>query len=366
MGAWFWIVLMLVFFFLRNFYFAAFELAWRGMTPGKRVFGLRVIDRGGGTLRADAIFARNLMREVEVFIPAMILMIGPFMGGEGGGVWLYLMLLGWMGVLTLLPLFNKDRLRAGDLIGGTWVILAPKAVLLPDLAAMPAAASAHAAVDATVDGLRFSRQHLSVYGVEELQTLEHILRQEGPHAAQVRDEVARRIQRKIGWQAPGQPVEPRAFRKFLRRPAAASETRHLFKRRQNVRSDRTGTTPARRSVEYGGDVFDTEAFPGAPQLDIRNCTRDGKERIRDHADNDVHALSDQDAGNTAKCHEYDNGNTRDEGSSQRSGPHDKYDAEEPPGVALAQVPAPLQRSEYARILHGDGRHRHHSRRPMMA
>jgi uncharacterized RDD family membrane protein YckC len=235
MGAWFWIILMLVFFFLRNFYFAAFELAWRGMTPGKRVFGLRVIDRGGGTLRADAIFARNLMREVEVFIPAMILMIGPFMGGEGGGVWLYLMLLGWMGVLTLLPLFNKDRLRAGDLIGGTWVILAPKAVLLPDVAAMPAAAAPNAAADATVDGLRFSRQHLSVYGVEELQTLEHILRQEGPHAAQVRDEVARRIQRKIAWQSPGQPVEPRAFlQAFYAAQRRHLEAKLLFgKRRQN-------------------------------------------------------------------------------------------------------------------------------------
>ena len=235
MGAWFWIVLLLVFFFLRNFYFAAFELAWRGMTPGKRVFGLRVIDRSGGTLRADAIFARNLMREVEVFIPAMILMMGPFMGGEGGGIWLYLMLLGWMGVLTLLPLFNKDRLRAGDLIGGTWVILAPKAVLLPDVAAMPAAASANAAVDALVDGLRFSRQHLSVYGVEELQTLEHILRQEGPHAAQVRDEVARRIQRKIGWQSPGQPVDPRAYlQAFYAAQRRHLEAKLLFgKRRQN-------------------------------------------------------------------------------------------------------------------------------------
>lgn len=235
MGAWFWIVLMLVFFCLRNFYFAAFELAWRGMTPGKRIFGLRVIDRGGGALRADAIFARNLMREVEVFIPAMILMIGPFMGGEGGGVWLYLMLLGWMGVLTLLPLFNKDRLRAGDLIGGTWVILAPKAVLLPDVAAMPALASANAAPDALVDGLRFSQQHLSVYGVEELQTLEHILRQEGPHAAQVRDEVARRIQRKIGWQSPGQPVDPRAFlQAFYAAQRRHLEAKLLFgKRRQN-------------------------------------------------------------------------------------------------------------------------------------
>jgi uncharacterized RDD family membrane protein YckC len=235
MGAWFWIILMLVFFFLRNFYFAAFELAWRGMTPGKRIFGLRVIDRGGGTLRADAIFARNLMREVEVFIPAMILLIGPFMGAEGGGVWLYLMLLGWMGVLTLLPLFNKDRLRAGDLIGGTWVILAPKAVLLPDVAAMPAAASANAAPDALVHGLRFSRQHLSVYGVEELQTLEHILRQEGPHAAQVRDEVARRIQRKIGWQSPGQPVDPRDFlQAFYAAQRRHLEAKLLFgKRRQN-------------------------------------------------------------------------------------------------------------------------------------
>ena len=235
MGAWFWILLMLVFFFLRSFYFAAFELAWRGMTPGKRVFGLRVIDRGGGALRADAVFARNLMREVEVFIPAMILMIGPFMGGEGGGIWLYLMLLGWMGVLTLLPLFNKDRLRAGDLIGGTWVILAPKAVLLPDVAAMPSAVSANAAVDAMVDGLRFSRQHLSVYGVEELQTLEHILRQEGPHAVQVRDEVARRIQRKIAWQSPGQPVEPRAFlQAFYAAQRRHLEAKLLFgKRRQN-------------------------------------------------------------------------------------------------------------------------------------
>lgn len=233
MGAWFWILLMLALFFLRNFYFAAFELAWRGTTPGKRLFGLRVIDRGGGALRADAIFARNLMREVEVFIPAMILMMGPFMGGESGGVWLYLMLLGWMGVLTLLPLFNKDRLRAGDLIGGTWVILAPKVALLPDVAAMPAPAAG--ASEAVVDGLRFSRQQLSAYGVEELQTLEHILRQEGPHAAQVRDEVARRIQRKINWDAAGQPAESRAFlQAFYAAQRRHLEAKLLFgKRRQN-------------------------------------------------------------------------------------------------------------------------------------
>lgn len=236
MGAWFIIMLLLIFFFLRSFYFTFFELIWRGSTPGKRVFGLRVIDRGGGALRADAIFARNLMREIEVFIPAMILMVGPRMAGDSGwGIWLYLMVLGWMGVLTLMPLFNKDRLRAGDLIAGTWVILAPKAVLLPDVAQAAAPAPGAVVTDTAGEGIRFTRQQLAVYGVEELQTLEHILRQDGPHAAQVREEVARRIQRKIGWEPPASAVDPRAFlQAFYAAQRRHLEAKLLFgKRRKN-------------------------------------------------------------------------------------------------------------------------------------
>jgi uncharacterized RDD family membrane protein YckC len=235
-GAWWVIALILIFFFLRNFYFTFFELAWRGTTPGKRVFGLKVIDRAGGALRADAIFARNLMREIEVFMPAMILMVGPQMAGESGwGVWAYLMILGWMGVLTLMPLFNKDRLRAGDLIAGTWVILAPKAVLLPDVAAVSASTAGAAAADPAAAGIRFTRQQLGVYGVEELHTLEHILRQDGPHAAQVREEVARRIQRKINWESPAAAPDPRAFlQAFYAAQRRHLEARLLFgKRRKN-------------------------------------------------------------------------------------------------------------------------------------
>lgn len=242
MGAWFIIMLLLIFFFLRSFYFAFFELIWRGTTPGKRVFGLRVIDRGGGALRADAIFARNLMREIEVFMPAMILMIGPHMAGDSGwGIWLYLLILGWMGVLTLMPLFNKDRLRAGDLIAGTWVILAPKAVLLPDVAQAAATApGAAAAADTAGDGIRFTRQQLAVYGVEELQTLEHILRQDGPHAAQVREEVARRIQRKIGWESPAVAVDPRAFlQAFYAAQRRHLEAKLLFGKRRRNKFDQT-------------------------------------------------------------------------------------------------------------------------------
>ena len=53
-------------FLIRNLYFVTFELAWRGSTPGKRLVGLRVIDRAGGPLMPAAIIARNLTREVDV------------------------------------------------------------------------------------------------------------------------------------------------------------------------------------------------------------------------------------------------------------------------------------------------------------
>ena len=51
-----------VFFLLRTFYFSFFELIWRGRTPGKRLIGLRVIDRAGGPLRPSSVVVRNLMR----------------------------------------------------------------------------------------------------------------------------------------------------------------------------------------------------------------------------------------------------------------------------------------------------------------
>src|SRR5690349_2827956 len=57
------IIWMLGSFFLRNFYFMAFELTPRGATPGKRALGLRVATRNGEPLGFDAIFARNAMRE---------------------------------------------------------------------------------------------------------------------------------------------------------------------------------------------------------------------------------------------------------------------------------------------------------------
>src|SRR5689334_17747388 len=72
---WALVIALLGFFLLRIFYFPVTELAWRGATPGKRILGLRVIDRQGGPLKPEAIVVRNLMREVEVFMPLTMLAV---------------------------------------------------------------------------------------------------------------------------------------------------------------------------------------------------------------------------------------------------------------------------------------------------
>ncbi len=188
-----WILgmVILVSFLVRSFYFVFFELRWQGVTPGKRILKLRVIDRKGGELTAGAVFARNLMREVEVFMPIQLLL------SLGAGTLADLLMLAWAAIFVFLPFFNRDCLRAGDLVGGTWVIRDPKAVLVEDVAERAAEGPAMRA--ATGPAIEFTPEQLSHYGIYELQTLEEVLRQDGPNAQHTRAEVARRIQRKIGW-----------------------------------------------------------------------------------------------------------------------------------------------------------------------
>lgn len=63
-------------FVLRTFWFVGFELGQRAATPGKRAMGIRVVARDGGRLTADAVIARNLMRELEIFLPLMMIGFG--------------------------------------------------------------------------------------------------------------------------------------------------------------------------------------------------------------------------------------------------------------------------------------------------
>src|SRR5262249_26691057 len=148
-------------FFLRNFYFMAFELTPRGATLGKRALGLRVAARGGGALGFDAIFARNAMRELELFLPLSFLLV---YSREVGG-WGALAGLVWCAIFVFFPLFYRDRLRVGDFVAGTWVIRAPRRALELDLAAGEKAS-----------GISFTRAEVDVYGVKELSVLEDVLR----------------------------------------------------------------------------------------------------------------------------------------------------------------------------------------------
>ena len=70
------VVMILLVFVSRYGYFLWFELGPRGATPGKRALGIRVAARGGGRLTAEAVIARNLMRDVEVFMPIAFLSSG--------------------------------------------------------------------------------------------------------------------------------------------------------------------------------------------------------------------------------------------------------------------------------------------------
>lgn len=159
------ILWLLGFFVLRNGWFSLFEMGGRGATPGKRLMGLRVVARDGARLTGGAVIARNAMREIEVFLPLSFL--GQQAAQGTADAFLTLFALIWSGIFLFFPLFNRDRLRIGDLVAGTWVVRSAGAALGADLVA-PA--------DFEKARRTFSEAALDLYGVYELQTLEDVLR----------------------------------------------------------------------------------------------------------------------------------------------------------------------------------------------
>lgn len=176
------IVGLLGFFLLRTFWFIGFELGSRAATPGKRLMGIRVVARDGGRLTADAVVARNLIRELEIFLPLMMLGVGVAEDAVSG--WLMLAGVLWSLTLSLFLLFNRDRMRMGDLIAGTWVVMAQRVKLDADIA-----------TSAQSEAMQFGDAELAVYGIFELQELERVLRGRDPRAMR---EVADAIRAKIG------------------------------------------------------------------------------------------------------------------------------------------------------------------------
>jgi uncharacterized RDD family membrane protein YckC len=181
---------LLGFFLLRNGWFLGFELGPRAATPGKRIVGLQVAMRNGGRLSADALIARNAMREIEVFLPLTFLAHDAGANADG---WILVLGLLWSGIFALFPLFNRDRLRVGDLVAGTFVVRAPRRRLAAELTERRSTLA---------PAFTFTPDQLEVYGVKELQVLEDVLRRNALGAQRV---VAMRIRAKIGWTArPGE------------------------------------------------------------------------------------------------------------------------------------------------------------------
>src|SRR3546814_17201005 len=100
------------------------------------------------------------------------------------------------GIFLCFPLFNRHRLRVGDLLAGTWVVHLMRSTLGRDLVA------------AQINRERwpFSDDALDLYGIYELQTLEDVLRRGETGAIST---VATSIRHKAGL------PDPRADSAFL-------------------------------------------------------------------------------------------------------------------------------------------------------
>ncbi|MCH9647473.1 MAG: RDD family protein [Deltaproteobacteria bacterium] len=252
-GAALWIsIFLLTAFLLRNAYFPWFELRWQGRTPGKRLTGTRVIARDGGPLTPGMVFARNLTRELELFIPIMAI-FAPESVAAKVPAWLVPISLLWVLVIVLLPMANQYNSRLGDLLAGTLVVREPRQELLPDLAqglsntrpsASPGLEKAGAQQgDAPAPDQQRSRnptftaEQLTMYGIRELQVLEDVLRRDlSPETLEVMGQITERIQRKIAWEPAspeGTSMPPVVFLKaFYTAQRAHLEHKMLLGQRQ--------------------------------------------------------------------------------------------------------------------------------------
>jgi uncharacterized RDD family membrane protein YckC len=221
-------IVSLINFLIRSTYFLHFELTWGGATPGKRIVGLRVINRNGGPLLPAAVIARNLTREFEIFMPLIILF--SLRSFEDWAPWLSAV---WLLVIGAIPFLNRDRMRGGDLIAGTIVIAMPRQRLLEDQAQAQFRYS-------------FTQRELSAYGAYELQVLEQVLRNTKtmPDANDVMREIAGKIRQKIGWQGEvPADMNEQFLRDFYTAERAFLEREQLFGKSKADKHDRPAGEP---------------------------------------------------------------------------------------------------------------------------
>lgn len=120
-------------------YFGAFELLFRGQTPGKRMLKIRVIKSSGFQLDAVSILIRNLFRVVDHLPP----------------MWIF-------------PVASRHSQRAGDMVAGTLVVCDSPATL----SSVRATLSDRSAVDAQ---FRFDGAQLKRLSGDDFHAIERFL-----------------------------------------------------------------------------------------------------------------------------------------------------------------------------------------------
>jgi len=228
-------IALLGLFLIRYGYYAFFEIHWQGATPAKRFFKIKVVSRDGMGLTVDAVIARNLMRDVELFLPVLVLIAPQFMLGSAPW-WMVFPAAGWAVVIGALPAITRERTRAGDLVGGTVVVRVGQAKLVADEAARASVPSGALPADT----LTFTPEQLSVYGEHELETLAHLIRQADVGKANLRDLqiVAGTIAQKIDYRGPEPVHDPARFlRAFYKRQRTVLEKQLLFGKRKASKHD---------------------------------------------------------------------------------------------------------------------------------
>ncbi len=215
-------IFILVNFFVRNFYYMFFEMGPKAATPGKRINKIRVASRTQARLTANAVFARNALREIEINLPLSFI----FMSGDSIDGWIALLGMLWSGIFLFFPLFNKDRLRAGDLIAGTWVVRAPKPILAADLAAEKTVLESN---------YIFTSDQVEAYGVHELHVLENVIR---ANEYQTVKDVADRIRNKVNWEKGMSEVDLEFLKAYYAALRGRLETRLLFGVRRKDKFDK--------------------------------------------------------------------------------------------------------------------------------
>ncbi len=159
-------ILLFAFFLVQLGYFAFFEAAWNGQTPGKRWTDLRVMRDSGQPISVQDAILRNLLRIVD-HLPTLYA----------------------TGIITIL--LSRQNKRIGDYVAGT-VVVHEKPL------------QATAAVWATPAAQPLAAGHLPVITIEELHLVETFLDRRGSFEPGVRWSMAHQIAQRLGerWSVP--------------------------------------------------------------------------------------------------------------------------------------------------------------------